>query len=178
MFTKTRAFLFATVAAVMLPAVASAATVTIDNSLNANQTFSGVSLITPGGVVEFRFTVLEDLVIQSFSMVATGNNATDDLENIRYGFEQPAMNPFSLIQLDGTAAAALGFLSGGTWLAGSMFSIFFEDGIDDDVGLSLSFRTNVPAIPLPAGIVLLAPLLLAGGMIGLRRRRAGLPAAA
>lgn len=128
--------------------------------------------------MDFRFTVLEDLRIPEFSLSGTGKNGEADVEDIRFGFVEPVTNQFTTVSSVGGAAAGFGFLDGMTFDTGSMFSVIFEDGITDDVAVTVSFGTeSISPIPLPATGLLLAPFLLAGGIIGLRRRKAALPAA-
>lgn len=168
MFANSKAFLLAAVTAVVTPAFAHAATV----SLVANQNYTFAEVISPDETLEFRFEVSEDLMIANYSVSGTGTNTGVDLETITFGFSQPTSDGFDVIQVQGNAAAGIGFLEGRTWRAGDMFSIFVEDGIRNDVGITLSFATeSIAPIPLPATALMLAPVLLGGGLVAMRRRK-------
>ena len=96
---------------------------------------------------------------------------------IRFGFVEPLTSEFTQIFSIGSVAAGIGFLNGGTFDVGQMFSVIFDDGITNDVAVTLSFGTDVSAVPLPATGLLLAPFLLAGGIAGWRRRKSARTAA-
>lgn len=171
MIKHSRAFALATLLALTGPVVASAATILVTDSINAAETYTKTSVINPGDDVEFRFNVLQNLTISSFALAATGNNSGLDVADIRFGFAIPVNGMFTTIITSGTSAAGLGFLPGASFVIGDVFSIFFEDGITDEVGVTVSFRTDVAAVPLPATALLLGPFLLAGGIAGARRRK-------
>ncbi|MFN3972079.1 MAG: hypothetical protein ACK4GO_03090 [Gemmobacter sp.] len=170
-------FLLATAAAVAMPALANAAVVVFTNTLVADENYTFATVIQPGDSIEYRFTVLENLNIPQFSMSATGNNAEADVREIRFGFMQPVTGMFTTIQSIGSVAAGFGFMEGASFSAGDMFAVIFQDGITNDVSLTLSFGTEVSAVPLPATGLLLAPFLLAGGIAGWRRRKSAQVAA-
>ncbi|MCW1917505.1 hypothetical protein NX862_01935 [Rhodobacter sp. KR11] len=174
MLSHGKAFLLATATAtaIFFPVCSQAATILRLNALTANQTFTGAEVIRPGDTLEFRFTALEDLMIDAFSLSGTGNNTEADLRDIRFGLTLPPTGFFNPVSSDGTAAAGIGFLTGGTFLMGSVFSIYFQDGISDDVGITLSFRTDPVAVPLPAAGLLLAPMMGLAGVVARRRRKA------
>jgi hypothetical protein len=168
----------ATAAAISIPSLANSAVIVFNNTLSADQNYSYANVIQPGDMLEYRFSVLEELLIENFSVSATGNNAEADVEDIRFGFVEPLTGLFTTIQSIGTVAAGVGFLDGMTFAVGSVFSVIFDDGITNDVAVTLSFGTEtVSPVPLPATGLLLAPFLLAGGIAGWRRRRAAQAAA-
>lgn len=165
-------FAFAFATAVTIPALAGAASVTFSSSVAANQNYSFAEVIRPGDAIEFRFTALDDFKIISFSVSGTGTNAEDDVRDIRFGLVDPASQAFTTVSSVGNSAAGFGFLPGMTYAMGDVFSVFFTDGITNDVGLTLSFDTApVAAVPLPAAGLLLGPVLLAGAAAALRRRK-------
>ncbi len=144
-----------------VPAVSQAATV-IETNLIADQFFTGAEVLEPGNALEFRFTALEAFTISGFSLSGTGNNATDDLEAVSFGFVTPTTEAFSTFLANGTVAFAGGFLPGAGFAAGDMFSVFFSDGIDHPVSLTLSFSTqSISAVPLPASALMLGSALMA-----------------
>jgi hypothetical protein len=164
--------LLATATAITMPALANAAAIVFNETVSADENYSFAAVIAPGDSLEWSFTVLEDLVIETFSVSGTGTDAGDDLAAVTFGMFQPTTGTYLMIETIGNVAAGLGFIDGASFLAGDMFSIFFDDGVDNDVAVTLSFGTQVAAIPLPATGLLLAPFLLAGGVAGLRRRKA------
>lgn len=165
-------FAFAFATAVAIPALAGAASVTFSEQIAANQNYSFAKVISPGDAIEFRFTALDDFKIVSFSVSGTGTNTEDDVRDIRFGLTEPTSNAFTTVSSVGSSAAGFGFLPGMTYAMGDVFSVFFTDGITNDVGLTLSFDTTAVApIPLPAAGLLLGPVLLAGAAAALRRRK-------
>lgn len=176
MFSYARIIALAAVAAFVAPVTASAAT--FNEDLNVGVSYSFAQVVSPGGSFNYVFNVLDDIEISAFSISATGTGSTaaiaeNDVRDIRFGFSLPATNLFSVVQSMGTTAAGFGFLPGGSFSAGDTFSIFFVDGIVNDVGLTLSFLTEAPApVPLPAAGLMLAPVLIAGGVAAVRRRKA------
>lgn len=173
MFSHAMKHAVAAALAVVLPAMANAATVVVPNSISVNGQYSFAHVISPGETVQFLFTVLDDLTIDSFSVAGTGTNGGSDIRDIAFGMMQPVTQHFSSVSAVGQAAAGFGFLTGGTFAMGDVFSVFFQDGITDDVGLTLSFETvAVAPVPLPAAGMMLAPVLLVGGAAALRRRKA------
>ena len=168
---NSRAFALAALLAFAAPLSATAASILVVNPITAGETYTWTSVINPGDGLEFRFNVLEDLDLASFSLAATGNNGGSDVADIRFGFAMPLDGVFTTIIASGTSAAGLGFLPGASFMMGDVFSIFFEDGITDEVGVSVSFRTDVAAVPLPATALLLGPFLLGGGFAAARRRK-------
>ncbi len=172
MLTPTKTLLLATAAAISMPALATAATLVSTTNLVANANYALTSVISPGERIEFRFFVMEDLEIDDFSVSGTGTDFEEDLLEITYGLTNPPTENFSVFQNIGSAAAAFGFLDGAIFQAGSTFSFFFGDGIDNDVGVTVSFETGTIApIPLPASGLLMLPVLLGGGFAAWRRRR-------
>lgn len=172
MFTHARMFVFATATAVIAPALTNAATVTFENVVNVNENYSYAHVIEPGSSVEFRFTALDELYIKEFSVSATGTNAEADIRDVRFGMVEPLTGLFTTIESIGSVSAGISFIAGMKFDIGSIFSVIFEDGITNDVAVTLSFATeSVSPIPLPAAGFLLAPILLLGGVIGARRRK-------
>jgi hypothetical protein len=170
MFGFAKPVLLAAFVAVSVPTLAAAASVVIQDQISVGVDYSFAEVISPGDTIEFRFTPLTGLKINSFSVSGTGTNAEDDVRDIRFGLSNPPAEIFSSVDSVGETAAGFGFIDGGIWNKGSVFSIFFSDGIDNDVGLTLSFETS--PIPLPAAGLLLGPVVLAAGAAALRRRKA------
>lgn len=173
MLTGVRNFMLAAAAAIVVPFAAGA--VTISNDVNVGNFYSFTSVIQPGGDVEFKFNVLDHVKIDGFAIAATasgrtGAQASADIADVTFGFSLPATNNFTTTGSFGNVAFGGGFLTGGVYKPGTSFSIFFQDGIVNDVGLTLSFATT--AVPLPAAGLLLAPVLVAGGVAAARRRKA------
>jgi hypothetical protein len=170
MFAHSKAFLLATATAICLPALASAATIV---NLSAGQPYVFAETINPRETLEFRFTALENLSVQRFTLSASGSSAGSDVGSIRFGFSQPATGAINPITVTDDVASGVGVLPGDTYAAGETFSIFVEDGIRNPVGVTLAFNTAaVSAIPLPATALLLLPFLVAGGVLGRRRNAA------
>ena len=177
MMKHSRAFGLAALLALISPVMTQAATILFTNSIGAGQSFTGATDINPGDDVEFRFNVLQNINIGSFAFSATGNNAGADVADIKFGLVMPLTGAFTTIITSGTSAAGLGFLPGASFMMGDMFSIFFEDGVTNAVGVTVSFRTELAAVPLPATALLLGPFLLAGAGAVIRRRKMGRNAA-
>lgn len=172
MSKHTRMLLMATAAAVSMPALANAATVVSTNNIFADESYSFAGVILPGEIIEFRFFVMEDLQIDDFSLSGTGTDAEEDLLAITFGRFNPPTQGFSEIQNIGSVSAGLGFLDGETFQSGDAFSIFVEDGIDNDVAVTVSFEADsISPIPLPASGLLMLPFLLGGAYAGWRRRK-------
>lgn len=177
MFSKAKILMVALAAAVVSPAAATATTVNYD--LVKNTAYSIAQVILPNGDVEFAFTVKQPLKIAEFALTAstagdTVTEAVDDLDHIRFGFTVPPVDQFSTLVPYFNTAIGFGTLPGGSYARNDTFSIFVTDGIENPVGLTLSFQTA--AIPVPAAGLMLAPVLLAGGVVALRRRKAALAA--
>lgn len=152
-----------------IPQMAPAAVFNVD--LVANQSFSDAQVISPGGSVEYAFTVLELLDVAAFSLSATGNNSGDDVAAITFGFTSPPTNSFTTIEIIADASFGGGFLPGGSFAPGDTFSIFFGDGVQNDASVTLSFDTTSPvAVPLPAAGLMLAAALMGIGVFGARRK--------
>lgn len=163
------------ISAVMLalPFTAQAATTVYQSDVSVGEDISVAGVMRPGNNVRFRFDILDDLTIPSFSVSATGNAAGLDLSSIRYGFSKAtATNMFSTIETNGTSTFAGGFLPGFTLAAGDKFSVFFLDGISRRVALTVSFLSTAPSqVPLPAPALLLIAGLAAMGAIGKRKSK-------
>lgn len=153
----------------LLPFAAGAATL-----LTAGNPYTQVGTLVPGGTLTFMFEVAEDLDIDFFSISATGTNAGNDLQNVRFDYDVVTDDTFDTIQVAGNAAAGFDFVPGfGPYTAGDMFSFTFKDGIRDDVGITLSFETIAPsAVPVPAAGGLLGAALIGAGIAARRRSRA------
>lgn len=156
----------------LLPAAAGAATVTTAD-LTAGEFVSAAGVLAPGDQLEFRYNVLQDLNIASIAVSGTGNSSGLDLAAARFGYTSPATSMFTDITTDGTSTFGGGFLPGLTLLAGEMFSVFFDDGIDESIAVTLSFQTAPAPIPVPASGVLLGGVLLAIGAFAKRGRQGG-----
>jgi len=158
-------------AILVLPLSAHAATV-FTSAISAGQFVSEAAVLRRGGLIEFRYNVLEDLNIQSFAVSATGNKSGIDVANIRFGFTNPGTNMFTTVLMTGTSSFGGGFLSGLTLTAGDQFSIFFNDGIRSKVALTLSFLTKMPSqVPLPAPAILLMAALAGLGAFAKRKAK-------
>lgn len=151
-------------------ASASAATVTTSD-IGAGDNISVVGMLSPSDQAEFVFEFAEDVVIDMFSVSGTGTNGGADLSAVTFGFDLPTSDTFDTVLSMGSVAFAGDFLPGGTYDAGSSVSIFFEDGVTFDVGLTVSFTTAaaVPSVPLPASGALLGLGLL--GAFAMSRRK-------
>lgn len=154
--------------ALLMPFGAQAVTVTEDIFADTDYTFAETVVV--GGEAEFSFTFMEDLSIPVFALSASGNNGGIDVGNLTFGFIRPTTDSFDLITSFGASASALDSLPGGSFLSGDTLSIIFEDGIDFDTSVTVSFVTESPAaVPVPASGVLLGLGLL--GMAGWRRTK-------
>lgn len=157
-------------ALLLLPLASQAATVTYINSIQAGEDYSFAAVMKPKKDVEFRFNVLDDLVIPVFAASGTGNSGGIDLGTIRFGFTYPGSSMFTTILTTGTSTFGGGFLAGRTFQAGDQFSVFFSDGVRKKVALTLSFLTQSPSqVPLPAPGLLLAAAL--GAIAAFTRRK-------
>ncbi|WP_116134640.1 hypothetical protein [Tropicimonas sp. IMCC34043] len=168
-----RRSLAAAVVLFVLPAAANAATVTFDRDLYAGQFVSEGSLLYPDASIEYRYTALEDLVISSFALSATGNSSGLDVNEIRFGFSLPGTDKFTTSMVSGASSFGGAFLPGRSLTAGDVFSVFFDDGITNPVAVTLSFQpAAAPApIPVPASAVLLGSTILGFGAFASRKRR-------
>jgi hypothetical protein len=175
--------MLAAVAAVVAPLMASAAVLSYYVDVGVSYAYG--TTISPGGHVAFRFIALDDIRIRSFAISATASGtdaaeAMDDIADVTFGFTSSPSNKFTTIGSSGNVAFGGGFLLPSDSASPSdsffdvckncVFFIHFEDGITNDVGLALSFATA--PIPLPAAGMLLAPVLVAGGIAAARRRKA------
>lgn len=159
-------------AVMMLPFAAHAATITYTSNLTSGQFVSEARVIQPGDSLEFQYNVLENLIIGSFAVSATGNDAGGDVVDIRFGFTSPATNGFTTITTVGTSSFGGGFLPALVLSAGDVFSVFFEDGITNAVSIGLSFESSAPsAVPLPATGALFGGLMALFGLIAMRKRK-------
>jgi hypothetical protein len=176
MFAHTKAFLLATATAICLPALASAATIQVNDpivELNAGSFYVESENVNLGDTLEFRFKALEDLFVKAFTLSASGASSGDDVRAIRFGFLGSVTGAFDPVTVTQDVASGVGVIPGRTFEAGEEFSIFVEDGILLPVGVTLAFNTAaVSAIPLPATALLLLPFLVAGGVMGRRRNAA------
>jgi hypothetical protein len=175
MFSYARMLVVAGAAAIFAPVTANAAVVQIGVDLSANTSYNLLYLLNPTDEVEYLFTVLEDLKVDTFALsgtaaAATPGEAATDVSNIAFGFTDPPSSTFSTVTDFGTSAAGFGSLAGGVFAAGDMFSIFFADGILNPVAFTVSFQTS--EVPVPAAGLLLAPMLIGGGVVAMRRRKA------
>jgi len=178
MFMHARLVVLVSAAVATMPTLANAAAVVFNNDIGAGQNHSFTAVIKPGDSIEFRFTALDDFKIDSFAVSGTGTSAEADVRDVRFGLSLPASGLFSTVSSVGDAAAGFGFITGMAYVMDDVFSVFFEDGITEEVGLTLSFDTTaVAAVPLPAAGLLLAPVLLAGAASAFRRRKAAIAAA-
>jgi len=164
-----RNFLFAA-AMLALPVAAGASTVTYTSDLYADDYITEATVLNPGDEIEFTYNVMEDLDIASFALAASGNNAGADIGAITFGFASPGDTHYTTIVSIGSSTFGGGFLPGVQLSAGDTLSIYFNDGIEHPVSVTLSFLTTAPApIPLPASGVLLAVALLGMGVYASRK---------
>ena len=171
MSSPGRNFLFAA-AMLALPAAAGASTITYTSDLVVGQFVSEATVINPGEEIQYTYNVTEDLVIDQFSLSATGNSGGADVADITFGFTSPGTSGYTTIVTVGTSSAGLGFLPGLELAAGDTFSIYYGDGIDHPVSVTLSFLTLAPApIPVPASGILLGAALLGMGAYATRKRK-------
>lgn len=149
-----------------VPAMSGAATV-----LSADTPYTFAFTLSPGAMVTYDFVVGEAFDIASFAI--TGSGEAEDIAEITFDYNGVTGDMFDTIIGTGTAAA-LSIIPGfGPFAAGDTFSFVFNDGIDDNVSLTLSFSTVAEAvgvIPLPAGGMLLLTGL--GALLVWRRRSA------
>ncbi len=169
MLSHGKAFLLAS-AALLLPGFAQAAPILFEYDIGAPAAYGYAEVINPGDSLEFRFNVLTDLKIAQFVFSATGNSSEADVRDIKFGMIEPLTGFFTQIDSEGTSAGAFGFLDGATFMAGQIFSIYLEDGITLPVPVTMSFETT--AVPLPAAGLLMAPFVVAAGLVSRRRRKA------
>ena len=159
----------AAIAIALLPLSAAAVTI------GPGEAYTEVGTLTPGGTLVFEFKVAADLDIDTFSISATGTSAGDDIRNVTFAYDGVTGDTFDNVFAAGRVGAGFDFVPGfGPYAAGDVFSFTFTDGITNDVGITLSFETVLPAvIPVPAagGMLLLA--LLAAGALVRRRPREG-----
>jgi hypothetical protein len=175
MFSYARMLVVAGAAAIFAPVTADAAVVQINVDLVANTSYNLLYLLDPLEEVEYVFNVLEALKIDSFALSGTAaaaipGEAADDVGDVLFGFTDPPSSGFSIVNDFGNSAAGFGSLPGGVFAVGDTFSIFFADGIQNPVAFTVSFQTA--QIPVPAAGLLLAPVLVAGGVVAMRRRKA------
>lgn len=170
--TYFKNILLASALAVAAPVAASAATMV---DIFADTPYTFVDILSPGGQVSWEFTVNGDFAISSFAISASGNNAGTDLANVDFGFLGNVTN--KLIENPGgvgNARSGFGTLAGGNFSDGDIFTIVFDDGVKDSVGLTVSFQTGpsgVPNVPLPAAGLLLGSVMLAGGAAAARKKK-------
>ena len=141
--------------------------------IGPDESYTEVGTLAPGGTLVFSFEVVEDLDIDTFSVSATGTNSGDDIRNVTFAYDSVTGDTFDNVFSVGKVGAGFDFVPGfGPYAAGDTFSFTFTDGIVDNVGITLSFETVIPAaIPVPAagGMLLLA--LLGAGAVARRRPR-------
>lgn len=152
----------------------SAATILTSVDITAGDFVTVTETLLPGDDAEFRFTNIDsvDLDISNIALAGTGNNSGSDVGNITFGLTSPTTSGFTSVVTFGTTASATGLISGFSLAAGDTFSIFWDDGLVNPVGVTSSFSTTeaTTVIPLPAAGLMLAGALGALGI--LRRKRA------
>lgn len=168
--TYFKNILLASALAVTAPVAASAATMV---DIFADTPYTFVDILAPAGQVSWEFTVQEDFSISNFSLAASGTNSGTDLQNVTFGFLGNVTNMLTVVGA-GEARSGFGELAGGNFVVGDIITIVVDDGIKDDVGLTLSFQTGpegLPPVPLPAAGLLLGSVLLAGGAAAARKKK-------
>ncbi len=163
-----------------LPMAASAVTV-FETDIMVNQDYTVIGRVMPNETTEFKFNVKDDLQILDIAIAGTGTNGSSDVSNVTFTRDNPvlAAQGFAFTigsGLPNSSGAGNSIVAGASYMDGEAFTISFFDGIDDVVGLTLSFSTFAPdtiaPVPLPAagGMLLLG---LAGlGAISRRKGKA------
>ena len=123
--------------------------------------------LVPGGTLQWDF---EPDAMYDISFAVAGTGAETDLDDVTFGFVGGS-TAYNFTDISSTipsrADGTLPALS-----TASPFSIFFSDGIDHNVGITLTLfasAMDTPEVPLPAsGLLLVAGL---GGVAALRKRK-------
>lgn len=164
MTVMTKSAFFAGIAVLAsLPMAASAVTV-FETDVMVDQDYTVVGRVTPGDTTEFTFNIMDDLQILDVAIAGTGTNGSSDVSNVTFSRDNPVLAAQGFAFTIGSGApnssgAGNSIVAGGSYMAGDTFTISFFDGIEDVVGLTLSFSTFAPDTIAPV------PLPAAGGML-------------
>lgn len=164
MIKSLKGLALASVAAVVLPLAANATPIAA--TISKGNAYSFSNNLTPGSQIEYEFTVAGPLKVDLFVISATGQ--FKDVKDVTFGFTPATTNTLFVLGTTGTVAG-FGTLTGGTFAAGDVISIFLNDGITKSVGTTLSF--NTAAVPLPAAGGLLMLALAGTGAIAARKKK-------
>jgi len=153
----------------VMPAVASAATVTYDETLTTNDyaTYSGT--LTPGSSVTYTFDVGSGLEVTGLSLTGSGKSSGSDLSKVTYTVDGVTYT-YQYIYTSGTASAAFSVEDGFTATDAFTVTISLASTAAKAVSYTLSLTTGA-AVPLPASAALLGSVLLGAGGIALRRKK-------
>ncbi|WP_299653544.1 VPLPA-CTERM sorting domain-containing protein [uncultured Jannaschia sp.] len=130
--------------------------------------------------VRFDFDVLDNVVVDNFSVTGNGYAAGNDLGNIRFGFDAGSGMTFETINVRGNVTNATGFLDNRSFSAGTMFSFFFNETVPGQntkrAFVNLTFTTDaapMPSpVPVPAAGLLLLSAIGAGGLAARAKKTA------
>ena len=179
-----KVFVTAAVLAAATSTAASAAVIDVfaNGAFGARGTMNLAGLIDDDNdasedTVRFDFDVLENVVVDNFSVTGNGYASGNDLGNIRFGFDAGSGMTFETINVRGNVANATGFLDNRSFSAGTMFSFFFNETVPGQntkrAFVNLTFTTDpVPSpVPVPAaGLLFLSAIGLMLVVVGILLR--------
>ena len=161
--------------ALLAPVMASAV------PISADMPYTVAGILPVGGTTTFTFEVTEALDIANFAINATDTNGGGDIVNASFDYNTVSGDTFDTVfsssgVIGDSSATGNGFSfvpGWGGYNVGDVITFTFNDGIDDNISLGLSFQTTSPVIapvPLPAGGLLLGSMLLGAGFLAKRRK--------